>query len=88
MEKHKAQTIGDQRECGRLRTGPAENQAGVVCLSRRQPWRMTPEHQAVLLTHEAKTHENWMHVWGEGGGSSSRVDGVYADITELTISCQ
>lgn len=45
-------------------------------------------HQAVLLAHEAKTHKNWMHVWGEGGGSSSRVDGVYADITELTLSCQ
>lgn len=35
MEKHKAQTIGDQRECGRLRMG-------VVSLSRRQPWQMTP----------------------------------------------
>lgn len=49
---------------------PAKGWGGIVCLSRCQPWQMTPEYQMLLLTQDAKTHGNQMPPRAEGGGNS------------------
>lgn len=52
-EQHIVQTLRDQRECRQLRVLLAKNQVGILCLSRCQPWRVTPENQTLPLTPDA-----------------------------------